>query len=258
MIAKKYKLGATVDIGCERENQEDFVQFRELDDENLLCIIADGTGSRKDHPQPAPIAVLDITEHIAREFEAKKDLFLSDPEFFLKDAFICSNKLLGALKMGNEEYYSGYAASITAILLSNDYKIYLAHCGNTRAYIMRDGKLNQLTRDHTKAEELFEAGQIDRETLHVHPDRLRMTSGIGVVIDPVIQTEHGKIRPTDLVVLTTDGVHYAVQPEFMADIILKSGSCQEASYNLVQAAKVEVKYPDNMSAMVVHGNPNVN
>lgn len=69
---------------------------------------------------------------------------------------------------------------------------------------------------------------------------------------------YGKIRPTDLVVLTTDGVHYAVQPEFMADIILKSGSCQEASYNLVQAAKVEVKYPDNMSAMVVHGNPNVN
>ena len=91
----------------------------------------------------------------------------------------------------------------------------------------------------------------------MHPDRLRMTSGIGVVIDPVIQTEHGKIRPTDLVVLTTDGVHYAVQPEFMADIILESGSCQEASYNLVQAAKVEVKYPDNMSAMVVHGNPNV-
>lgn len=163
----KYKIGATVDIGCERENQEDFVQFRELDDENLLCVIADGTGSRKDHPQPAPIAVLDITEHITREFEAKKDLVLSDPEFFLKDAFICSNKLLGALKMGNEEYYSGYAASVTAILLSNDYKIYLAHCGNTRAYIMRDGKLNQLTRDHTKAEELFEAGQIDRETLQI-------------------------------------------------------------------------------------------
>lgn len=253
----RYRLGATVDIGCERENQEDFVQYKELDDDNLLCVIADGTGSRKEHPQPASIIVMDIVEHLTREFEENRELFLSDPEFFLNDAFLCSNKLLGAFKMGNEELFCGYAASVTAVLLSNDYKMYFAHCGNTRAYIMRDGKMVQLTKDHTKAAQLFEEGMIDYATYHVHPDRLKMTSGIGVVIDPAIQVDHGKMRPTDLLILTTDGVHYAIQQEFMADIILNSSSCSEAAYNLVQAAKVEVKYPDNMSAMVIHGNPNI-
>lgn len=252
-----YRIGATVDIGCERENQEDFVQFRELDDENLLCIIADGTGSKKDHPQPAPIIALDIVEHITREFDENKELFLSDPEFFLKDAFLCSNKMLGAMKMGNEEYFSGYAASVTALLLSKDYRMYMAHCGNTRLYIMRAGKLVQVSKDHTKAQQLYEEGKIDRETLHVHPDRLQMTSGIGVVIDPRIDTQSGTIKPKDLLIMTTDGVHYAIRNEFMTNIVLESGSCTEAAHNLVQAAKMEVKYPDNMSAMVIHGNPDV-
>lgn len=252
-----YRIGATVDIGCERENQEDFVQFKELDDQNLLCIIADGTGSKKDHPQPAPIVTSDIVEHITREFETNKELFLRDPLFFLKDAFMCSNKLLGAMKMGNEEYYSGYAASVSAILLSNDYQMYVTHSGNTRIYIMRDGKLLQVTKDHTKAQELYESGQINRDVLHVHPDRLKMTSGIGVVIDPRIDVFSGRIKSTDLIVMTTDGVHYAIRDEFMANIVLESDSCQQASYNLVQAAKIEVKYPDNMSAMVIHGNPDV-
>ena len=253
----RYKLGATTDIGCERENQEDFMQYVELDEGHMLCVIADGTGSREKHPQPAAIAVMDIVEHISRIYQEEKELFLSNPEFFLRDAFLCSNKLMGAFKMGNEELYSGYAASVTAVLLADDYRIYLAHCGNTRAYVMRDGKLILLTRDHTKAEELYEDGKINLQTYYVHPDRLKMTSGIGVVIDPEIQTERGSIRPTDLVVLTTDGVHYAVQPEFMADIILGSNSCAQASANLIEAAKVQVKYPDNMTAMIIHGNPNV-
>lgn len=51
--------------------------------------------------------------------------------------------------------------------------------------------------------------------------------------------------------MTTDGVHYAIQPQAMAEIILKSQDCEMAAYNLVDAAKNIIKYPDNMSAMVL-------
>lgn len=252
----KFRCGATVDIGCDRENQEDFVQFEELDEENLLCVIADGTGSRKEHPQPASIAVMDIIENIRNIYKEQPKLFFQNPEFFLKHAMQTANRLLGAFKLGNEEIYCGYAASVTCCLFAHDYSIYVAHCGNTRLYLMRDGKLKKLTRDHTKAAELLRDGSIDIETYHVHPDRLKMTSGIGVVMDPEIQTISGKIRDTDLVILTTDGVHYAVREPFIPELVLAGDNCTAASANLVSAAK-ELKYPDNMSAMVVHGNPDV-
>lgn len=53
----KYICGAVVDIGVERESQEDYVQYREFGD-NLFCVVADGAGSQKGFPQPAVIACI--------------------------------------------------------------------------------------------------------------------------------------------------------------------------------------------------------
>ena len=52
--------------------------------------------------------------------------------------------------------------------------------------------------------------------------------------------------------MSTDGVHYAVQPDAMATIILESKDCMEAAKNLIDASKNIIKYPDNMSAMVIY------
>lgn len=250
----KYTINAAVDIGYERENQEDFVEFKELDDKNLLCVIADGTGSRKNYPQPAVIAVMDITDNLQNLFNNKKDVFLDDPSYFLKEAMLRANTVLGAFKMGNEEIYSGYAASVTCCLLTENDKFYIAHAGNTRVYLLRDGQIMQMTRDQTKAQDLVEDGKIDIETYHVHPDRLKMTSGIGVILDPEIQTFSSKMKDNDLIFLSSDGIHYAIQPEAIKQIILESQSADIATANLIDAAKNIIKYPDNMSAIIITKN----
>lgn len=248
----KYLCGAVADIGIERENQEDFVNFKELDNEVLFCVIADGTGSKKEHPQPAPLVVTEIIDFIDNLYNEKKEIFLQDPEYFIKCAMLQANKLLGAFKMGNEEIYSGYAASVTCCLLLPNDKLCVAHTGNTRLYVIRNGELKQLTKDHTKAAKLLDEGKIDLNTYHVHPDRLKVTSGLGVVLDPEIQTLSGYFKENDLILMTTDGVHYAIQPNAMANIILNSANCENATANLIDAAKNIVKYPDNMTAMLIH------
>lgn len=248
----KYTCGGIADIGAEREHQEDFIQFKELDDKAIFCIVADGTGSRKEYPQPAAIATMEIADYICDTYKEKKELLLQDPEYFIKCAMKNASKVMGAFKMGNEEVFAGYAASVTCCLLLEDERMCVGHCGNTRLYLLRNGILNQLTKDHTKAAALLNEGKIDINTYHVHPDRLKMTSGIGVVVDPEIQTFTGRIKDNDLILLTTDGIHYAIQQAAMADIILKSANCETATANLVDAAKNIVKYPDNMSAMLIH------
>lgn len=108
-----------------------------------------------------------------------------------------------------------------------------------------------MTRDHTKAMYLYEQGLITMEDYYQHPDRLRMTSGVGVVADPVIQTMAGKLQEKDIVVMTTDGIHYALRPDAMEEIVLRSEWVDQAAASLVSAAKDIVKYPDNMTAAVL-------
>ena len=173
----KYICGAVVDIGVERESQEDYVQYREFGD-NLFCVVADGAGSQKGFPQPAVIAVSDILETLTEIYEENEELFLQNPEFFIKRAMLSANRVLGGFKMGNEERYYGYAASVTCCLFCQDGIFYMGHTGNTRLYILRNSALTQITRDQTKAAELLNEGKIDLETYHVHPDRLVITDGL--------------------------------------------------------------------------------
>ena len=113
----------------------------------------------------------------------------------------------------------------------------MGHTGNTRLYILRNSALTQITRDQTKAAELLNEGKIDLETYHVHPDRLVITDGLGILLKPHIQILHGKLKENDIVLMSTDGLHYAVQPDAMATIILESKDCMEAAKNLIDASK---------------------
>ena len=250
-LMKKYSIAATTDIGVSRERQEDYIFFKELDEKNLFCVIADGTGSRPSIPQPASIICLEIGNFIQTMWKNKKKDFCLDPKFYMKLAMLIANKVIGAFKMGNEELYSGFAASVTCCLFTENNQIFIAHCGNTRVYMLRNGVLTQLTKDYTKANELLNMGKITKEEYYVHADRLLITNGIGLVTEPEIQLRAGRIKDDDIILMTTDGVHYAIQPQAMAEIILKSQDCEMAAYNLVDAAKNIIKYPDNMSAMVL-------
>ena len=247
--------GGKSDIGYERENNEDYIGAWELDDSTLFVIVADGAGSKASTLQPASICVSDIYDSLKEAFTENKELFLSNVEFFLKFALERANKILGAFKYGNEELYAGFASSITCAVLWDDGNFAFAHAGNTRLYLIRMNKdgipsIRVLTRDHTVAQKLLDEGVLNPSQYHTHPDRLALISGLGVVTEPVIQTFQGSIKEQDFLLLTSDGIHYALRPEVMSDLIMASQNCDDAVDTLIRAA-YSVKYNDNMSAMLV-------
>lgn len=162
-----------------------------------------------------------------------------------------ANQVLGAYKMGNEETFTGYATSLTVALFTADNKAHIAHVGNTRFYILRNSKIIQLTKDQTKAQELLDAGEIDEQTYYVHPYRLNITDGLGISTLPNISNICVSITDTDLFLMTTDGIHYAIRPENMKELVLSGQDVVPACNNLIDAAKNIIKYPDNMSAIVI-------
>lgn len=252
-MASRYVYGGYMDLGEGKENQEDFINCIELSQEAVFCVIADGTGSVKGYPQPAPLVVTEITEDITDTFVNHRGLFLQDPGYFLKKAMLNANKVLGGFKVGNDELFSGYSSSVSCLFLirkENKNRFFIAHCGNTRIYLLRAGRLMLLTDDHTVGAEMLSDGKIDEELYYSLPERLKLTSGVGLLWNPVIQTRSGIFKKTDLLVMTTDGIHYALRPEGIVALTLNSQDCSSAAQNLVDGAK-EFKYPDNMSAIII-------
>lgn len=255
----KFQYGGISDIGCKRELNEDYISITELDDHTLFAVISDGAGSKatgETPMQPASIVTREMNEIVQRVYKQDKNLLLENAEVILSEAIHCANRVLGAFKIANEELYAGFGASVTCCLLHDNNTFAFAHTGNTRLYLIRvnpkDGGISvkQLTVDQTKARDLVTEGYITLEQYHTHPDRLIITGGLGVVVDPIIQTYSGKIKDLDFLLMTTDGIHYAVRPEPMAELVIRSEKSEDAVNSLVTAAK-SLQYNDNMSAIVV-------
>lgn len=255
-----YTYGGTADPGYHKSINEDEIGALELDDDVLLLLIADGTKSAIERRfQPAYVAIHEIQSFIQRFYERNPSMVLNYPDIFLSESIITANRVLTIFAACDEEYYSGFGCSLTCCLIyKNENKTYatVASAGNTRLYLIRLSKdipsIHQLTNDHTRAADMVLSGLITEEQYYTHLDRLILTSGLGVSPEPKIQIlENLSLRKDDIILMTTDGIHYALRPEAISDIVLQSGSCAEATKSLIEAAKLE-KYADNMSAIVAY------
>lgn len=258
----KYVYGGRSDVGCGREVNEDYFHFSVIDDDVLLTVIADGMGSKPSTLQPAAICAMEIAQCVQRMYDYDKDVFLENPTMMLKEAMLCANRVMGAFKISNEENYAGFGASVSVLLLYNKNKIAFAHTGNTRISIIRlntDGTpiVSQVTEDHTDAMKMFYDGIITADEYYLHPDRYKLNSCLGFERDPQIQLYKGKLRKNDIVLMTTDGVHYGIRPEYMARFILEARNWEDATNALVDAAKIQMRseesavLPDNCTAVVL-------
>lgn len=255
-MSKIFAVGGASDIGLDRERMEDYFTFTDLGDYTTCAVIADGTGSVNENPQPAAIAANHVIDEIKRAYEKSRSLFLQHPGYFLETAFLNANDLLKAFKLGSEEKYSGYFSSMTAVLLDSyedDGKVYTdmfyVHAGSTRLYLLVDGVLDLVTKDDTEGMALVDKGELSEEGYYTSPECLMLTNWLGA---PSVTVQSGRIslHPGDLILMTTDGIHLAMRPSAMAQMILESASPEEAAAVLVEGGKY-LKYPDNMSAMLI-------
>ena len=252
-MADYYFSGAT-DKGYNRAVNEDYVDVVQLQNDLIFAVIADGMGSMPSGLQPANIVCTDMCNAIRDIYNTKPDFLIDNAEWVLKMLVSNCNRVIGAFKKANEEVYSGFGSTLTCCLLDPNHNFTLVHIGNSRLYLIRNKKgtvgIRQLTTDHTVAKDLLDKGTITEEEYYTHPERTTLTSALGFVSEPIIQTLSAPVKEDDILLMTTDGIHYAVRPEPMVDIILKAGNCTDAVNSVIYAAKTQ-KYVDNMSSIVI-------
>ena len=126
----------------------------------------------------------------------------------------------------------------------------VAHVGDSRAYLCRQGELKQLTHDHTVAQALADAGMIKQTDVRFHRMRNRLTQLLGDDVRHVTpQIEHLVVQPGDSVLLCTDGLTDMLPDSLIAGLLAEATSAAECCLRLITAA-LDAGGKDNVTAIV--------
>lgn len=207
-----------------------------------LFVVADGMGGHAGGDVASAIA----TKRIAEADEAYAAAI--DAESALQAAMIAANSLLAETVFEHSEL-TGMGTTVSGILRVGD-QVALAHIGDSRIYRFRDGKLEQVTADHTFVQRLVDSGRITPEEAAVHPRRSVLMRVLGDVdAAPEIDTKILDTRPGDRWLLCSDGLSSYVSEDKVAQVLATVRTAQGAADRLVKES-LDHGAPDNVTVIL--------
>ncbi len=225
--------GCRSDVGLVRSHNEDSFLVR-----TPLFVVSDGMGGHAAGEVASSIAV----ETVGAQAPAEPD------DILLGAAIEAANR---AVIKGAEEGRGkpGMGCTVSAVLIKGD-RMAIAHVGDSRVYLLHEGRIVRITHDHSFVEELVDAGQITEDEARVHPSRSVITRALGS--DPEMYADHYTldVRTGDRVILCSDGLSSMVDDREIELLTVSSASPQAAADKLVSAA-LTAGGADNVTVLVV-------
>lgn len=232
--SKNLSFAGLTDIGLLREENQDnygiYDGTAEAPDKGLLLLVADGMGGEAGGATASKMAVDIILEHYSKSDG-------TDPAAVLREAFQITAESIFQ-KSQREPGLSGMGTTGTALAVIGG-RGTLAHVGDSRAYRIRGGKFEQLTRDHTWVREMMDRGMLSEEDAKVHPQRNVLTQALGSESSPTpqISPEPLRLEPGDSYLLCSDGLWGLVSDDEMLQITAEAGALETACARLVDLAR---------------------
>jgi PPM family protein phosphatase len=220
MTLKVVEEAHRTDTGRQRNANEDAFYARAP-----VFAVADGMGGAQAGEVASRVA--------AAAFESAGD-HDDAPERYLARVVTEANERIHELAQSDASR-SGMGTTLTAALIRDD-EVSLAHVGDSRAYVLRDGELKRLTSDHSLVEELRRQGRLTEAQAEEHPQRSIITRALGPEPDVEVDTMTVPARPGDVFVLCSDGLTTMVPEARIARILERSKSLDSAVSRLVREA----------------------
>jgi protein phosphatase len=212
---------ARSDVGRKRKGNEDSLF---LNPEQKLYVVADGMGGHAAGEVASRVAVDAINEFVTLtggNEEITWPFGLDDTISYegnrLKTAIRHANRrVLEATRESAE--YEGMATTVAAVLVDGD-TAHLAHVGDSRIYLWRDGEISQLTNDHSWVNEQIQSGVISPEQARSHPLRNVVTRALGGRSDLLVDVQSRRMSAGDVLLLCSDGLTTMIGDEDIARIL---------------------------------------
>ena len=215
--------GSRTEIGNVRENNEDSLTVLPP-----LFAVADGMGGHEAGEVASEITINTLNDLAPKSADAEA----------LARAVVAAN--LNVIKAPSQGVgREGMGTTLTAAILEKE-RLVIAQVGDSRAYLLHNGSLQQLTRDHSLMADMIEAGQLTEAEARVHPNRSVITRAIGS--DPHMQPDlyELNVETGDRLLLCSDGICGMIEDHEIASIMRQAPSAQSCADQLVEAALTAV------------------
>ena len=224
--------GSRTDVGCVRDHNEDSLVVAPP-----LFAVADGMGGHAAGEVASEIAVNVLAEL------APKDLDGAALEHAVEEA---NHEIIRAARDGRGR--EGMGTTLTACMLENE-RLIIAQVGDSRAYLLHHGKLQQLTRDHSLMADMVEAGQLTPEEARHHPQRSVITRALGS--DPNTRPDMYEINVEtgDRLLVCSDGLSSMIEDEQIEAVMRRVPDPQRCASQLVNEA-IAAGGHDNVTVIV--------
>lgn len=248
----KFTVAVKSDIGLSRQHQEDSFL---VDEEMGLFVVADGMGGAVAGDLASRTACDEIHLFMSKSKDRLDEMRSGFGPESAKEAFALLTEAVATANskirdlVEEDESLSGMGTTVVMILSVGEH-IYLAHVGDSRAYLLRDGQLHQLTRDHSLVEELKAMGKVQSGEDVKARYRNTITRAVGVFDSVEPDTIDLTPLPKDRLLLCSDGVHGVISEEDLKRS-LSFPSPDTAAEALIRSAN-SMGGKDNITALILN------
>ena len=249
---KKKQIGLCIevasgtDVGLKRKRNED----------NLLClsgeetptsvdavlVVADGIGGHVDGDVASQMAVDAVGRLIVERLSDQEPHSDEWPDLLARILEDASSQIHKEALHRQQAVPMGTTCTMAVVSSGT---AYIAHVGDSRAYLYRNGTLTQLTTDHTWVQQQVSQGRLTLEEASVHPRRNIVTQALGLGPDIEVETVTMDLQSDDILLIFSDGIHGLIEDRYIASI-LNMSSLVESKDRLIDRAKEEGGY-DNIT-----------
>lgn len=209
-----------------------------------LFLVADGMGGHAG----GDVASALLTKDLAK-LDGPPSGSASQTTELLRRSLLSANKMLRNT-VGTHPELAGLGTTFVGFITVGN-QLALAHIGDSRLYLLRDGHMRQVTKDHTFVQRLVDSGRITEEEAKFHPRRSVLMRVLGdVESSPEIDTEVLDTRPGDVWMLCSDGLCGYVEDDDIERILLRRVSLQGATDDLIDKSLAHGA-PDNVTVVIV-------
>ncbi|MCY7314074.1 MAG: Stp1/IreP family PP2C-type Ser/Thr phosphatase [Rubrivivax sp.] len=243
------ELHAAVDPGRARSNNEDSVA---TDDGVSLAVLADGMGGYNAGEVASNMATSFIRTELGRWLR-EASTQASDAEV-RRAMDICvdnANRAIFNAANANPQYAGMGTTLVVAVFRDN--RVLLGHVGDSRCYRLREGRLQQITRDHSLLQEQIDAGLITPEQAAFSANKNLVTRAVGVEDTVLLETHQHDVLAGDVFLLCSDGLSDMLDDEGIAQVLQGQETLESGTRALIAAAN-DAGGKDNISVILGRAN----
>ncbi len=234
------------DKGCVRKMNQDAYEIRQLDRNTLLCVVCDGMGGAKSGNIASSLAVDVFSQEIERTWTPNMEWDKADQ--LLKNAVKLANFTVYDQAMQFEEF-DGMGTTLVAAFIRGR-KVSFVNVGDSRAYIINQNGIRQITKDHSVVQMMVDRGELTAEMAKSYPGKNLITRAVGTEITVSSDIFRQELNKGDFLLLCSDGLSNLMDDQEILFEVVHGVNKERCCKRLLDIA-ISRGSPDNVTCVLV-------